>query len=221
MKRRLIGLGLVLALIGAACTQADEKQATEESSETVTSATSAAELRAAMTAALQEHVYLAASATGAALGGRTAEFKAAAEALNGKGKSNSSDIVAVISTYYGSDAGAAFDPLWRKHIGFVIDYTTGVATKDKAKQDKAVGDLVAYTKEFGAFINVANGLPADTVAELVESHVLTLKAVIDAQAAGDLSGAHTKLREAAAHMSMIADSLTEATVQKFPDKFRS
>jgi hypothetical protein len=181
--------------------------------------TPAAELRASLTALLQEHVYLAAAATGAALGGRTAEFNAAAEALNGKGKSNSSDIIGAIGSAYGSAAGAAFDPLWRKHIGFVVDYTTGLATKDKAKQDKAVADLLAYTKEFGAFINSANGLPTETVAKLVESHILSLKAVIDAQAAGDTAGVYTKLREAAGHMSMIADPLAEATVKKFPEKF--
>jgi hypothetical protein len=51
-----------------------------------------------------------------------------------------------------SPAGDAFLPLWRKHIGFVVDYTTGLAAKDKAKQDKAVADLVAYTQDFGAFL---------------------------------------------------------------------
>jgi hypothetical protein len=183
--------------------------------------TPAAKLRADLTGLLQEHVYLAAFATGAALGGRETEFASAADALNGAGKSNSSDVIAAIGSAYGPDAAKAFDPLWRKHIGFVVDYTTGVATKDKAKQDKAVNDLLAYTKEFGAFINSANGLPTDTVAKLVEEHILSLKAVIDAQASGDLTTVYTKLREAAAHMAMIADPLAEATVQKFPEKFQA
>ena len=38
-------------------------------------------------------------------------------------------------------------------IGFFVDYTTGVATKDKAKQDKAVADLVGYSNDFAAFLN--------------------------------------------------------------------
>ena len=29
-----------------------------------------------------------------------------------------------------------------RHIGMVVDYTVGVATNDKAKQDKAVADLI-------------------------------------------------------------------------------
>src|SRR5262245_21207287 len=88
-----------------------------------TSATKAAELRAGLNALFREHIFLAAAATGAALAGREAEFKAAAGALDG----NSVDIAKAIGSVYGKDAGDAFLPLWRKHIGFVVDYTVGVA----------------------------------------------------------------------------------------------
>jgi hypothetical protein len=183
-----------------------------------TSTTKAAELRTKLNILLQEHVFLAAAATGAALGGRQAEFEAAATALDG----NSLDLSRAIGSVYGPDAEKAFLPLWRKHIGFVVDYTTGVATKDQAKQDKAVADLVQYTKDFGAFINSASpSLPVDVVANLVKTHVLTLKAVIDAQAAGDQVKAYTELRKAASHMEMIADPLAETIVKQFPKKFAS
>ena len=143
-------------------------------------------MRTALNLALREHVYLAA-ATNAALGGRNAEFEAAAAALDG----NSVDVAAAIGTVYGPEAGKAFLPLWRKHIGFVVDYTVGAASKDKAKQDKAVADLVAYTEDFGAFLASANpNLPKDVVADLVKHHVLTLKDVIDPQAAGDQAKAY-------------------------------
>ena len=177
---------------------------------------SAAELRVALNQLLSEHVALAASATSAALAGRDDEFKAAADALD----ANSVDVSKAIGSVYGPDAEAAFLPLWRKHIGFVVDYTTGLATKDMAKQDQAVSDLVAYTQDFGAFLASANpNLPKDTVAELVKTHVLTLKAVIDAQAAGDPVMTYAKLREAFAHMGMIADPLAAAIVKQFPEKY--
>ncbi len=87
---------------------------------------------------------------------------------------------------YGQGAQDAFLPLWRRHIGFVVDYTVGVTTKDQAKQQKAVEDLVGYSQDFGAFLASANpNLPKDVVAGLVKDHILTLKPVIDAQAAGD------------------------------------
>ncbi|MGQ0794089.1 MAG: hypothetical protein ACT4NX_08430 [Deltaproteobacteria bacterium] len=178
--------------------------------------TSAAALRSALSLLIKEHVYLAAAATGAALGGRTAEFQAAAAALD----ANSIALAKANGSVYGPEAEAAFLPLWRKHIGMVVDYTVGLATKDKAKQDKAVGDLVQYSKDFGAFLNSASpALPADAVAELVKGHILSLKTVIDAQAAGDQAKVYTSLREAVHHMQMISDAHAETIVQQFPAKF--
>ena len=181
-----------------------------------TSATKAGELRAGLNYLMGEHILLAASATGAALAGREAQFKAAAAALDG----NSVDIAKAIGSVYGQGAQDAFLPLWRRHIGFAVDYTVGVATKDKAKQDKAVTDLVQYTQDFGAFLAAANpNLPKDAVAGLVKTHVLTLKDVIDAQAAGDQPKAFAATRTAYAHMGMIADPLAGAIAKQFPDKF--
>jgi len=182
------------------------------------SATGAAvDLRTSLNTLLSEHVYLAARATGAALRGNMTAFRAAATALD----ANSDDIIRAVGSVYGPDAQRAFDPLWKKHIGFVVDYTTGLATNNKAKQDKAVQDLLAYTQEFGAFLNSATkSLPTDAVAGLVREHILTLKAVIDAQKAGNQPAVYTNLRKAMGHMQMVADPLAEAIVKQFPDRFR-
>jgi hypothetical protein len=180
-----------------------------------TAATPAAGLRVELNALLSEHVYLAAAATSAALGGRQKEFEAAAAALD----ANSVDVARAIGSVYGPDAEQAFLPLWRKHIGMVVDYTVGAATGDRARQEKAVNDLVGYTQDFGAFLSSANpNLPKAVVADLVKHHVLTLKAVIDAQAAKDQDRAYTALRAGAGHMQMIADPLAGAIVKQFPDK---
>ena len=192
--------------------------ATAQASSTngATSATKAAELRASLDYLMGEHVLLASSATGAALAGRDAQFKAAAAALD----ANSVDIAKAIGSVYGQGAQDAFLPLWRRHIGFAVDYTVGVATRNKAKQDQAVQDLVQYTQDFGAFLASANpNLPKDAVADLVKQHVLTLKDVIDAQAAGDQPKAFAATRAAYAHMGMIADPLAGAIAKQFPDKF--
>jgi hypothetical protein len=178
----------------------------------------AAGLKSTLNTLFQEHVYLAAAATGAALGGREAEFKAAAGALD----QNSVAISKAIGTVYGADAEQAFLPLWRRHIGFAVDYTVAVAGNDKAKQDKAVNDLMAYTKDFGAFLNSANpNLPTKVVADLVQHHVVTLKTVIDAQATKDQAKAYAALRTAAGHMQAIADPLADAIAMQFPDRFGS
>jgi hypothetical protein len=180
------------------------------------SAAKSADLRVALNNAFREHVVLAAFATNAALGGRTPEFQAAAGALD----ANSVDISKAIGSVYGKGAEDAFLPLWRKHIGMFVDYTTGVATKDAAKQKKAVDDLMGYTQDFGAFLNSANpNLPKNVVAELVKSHAVSLKEVVDAQGAGDQAKAFAGLRKAAAHMQMVADPLAGAIVKQFPQKF--
>jgi hypothetical protein len=176
----------------------------------------ASTLRTTLNMALREHAIIAAMATGSALGGREAEFKSAANALD----ANSIDIAKAIGSVYGADAEKAFLPLWRKHIGFVVDYTIGLAAKDKAKQDKAVDDLIKYSEDFGAFLSSANpNLPKSTVAELVKGHIITLKDVVDAQAAREWPKVYANLRMAASHMAMIADPLGMAIAKQFPDRF--
>jgi hypothetical protein len=216
MKKQMIawvGAASVVMLTGCAMAQQPGHTAMNAP---MTSGTRAAELRAGLNNLFSEHVYLAGAATNAALGGRDAEFKAAAAALD----ANSVAISKAIGSIYGEGAEKAFLPLWRRHIGFVVDYTVGVATSDKAKQDKAVNDLVSYTQDFGAFLSAANpNLPKSVVADLVKHHVVTLKSVIDAQASKDQASAYTALRAAAGHMQMIADPLAEAIVKQFPDRF--
>jgi hypothetical protein len=176
----------------------------------------AAELRTTLNVLLREHAYLAGAATSAALGGREAEFKAAAGALD----ANALDIASAVGSVYGADAERAFLPLWRRHIGFFVDYTVGVATNDRAKQDRAVNELMAYTEDLGAFLQSASPrLPKQVVADLVKYHVITLKAVVDAQAAKEPAKAFSGIRTAAAHMQMIADPLAETIVKQFPDRF--
>ncbi len=210
LKRLMGGLALVTAAAAAALEAVDEGWAARL--DAPTSAGPAASLRAL----LSEHVYLASAATSAALGGRRPEFEAAAAALD----ANSVDVAKAIGSVYGPDAEQAFLPLWRKHIGMVVDYTVGKAAGDRAKQDRAVSDLVAYAQDFGAFLAGANpNLPKAVVADLVKHHVVTLKDVIDAQAAKDPARAFTAQRTGAAHMQMIADPLAEAIVRQFPDRF--
>ena len=213
MKRTMIRLMGGLALLAVTAMGVGDVWAARLNQPT--SATPAAGLRVGLNALLSEHVYLAAAATNAALAGRQPEFQAAAAALDG----NSVDVARAIGSVYGPDAEKAFLPLWRKHIGMVVDYTVGAATSDRAKQDKAVTDLVGYTQDFGAFLASANPyLPKAVVADLVKHHVLTLKDVIDAQATKDQSRAFTALRTGAGHMQMIADPLAGAIVKQFPDK---
>ena len=217
MKKRKLLIGIALAatlvLVGAACGDKAETGSTPVSKTNASVTGAASTLLVTLDAGLKEHVYLAAMATENALGGRKAGFEAAAAALD----ENSVALSKAIGSVFGADAEKAFLPLWRSHIGFVVDYTSNFA--DKAKQDKAVSDLLGYTQTFGAFLNGAiPALPKDAAADLVKSHILTLKDVIDAQQAKDFMKADSKLREAAHHMGMISSGLADAIVKQFPAK---
>ena len=171
-------------------------------------------LRSTLTAALQEHVYLAAITTSTALHGQ--DFKPAAAVLD----KNTQALQDAVASLYGAAGGKQFGDLWRKHIGFFVDYTTGKATKDAAKTTKAKADLDGYRADFGAFLEAATkgGLPKQAVADELTPHVQSLFAAIDAQAGND-SSQFELLRTAAGHMPMTADVLTGAFVKQFPDKF--
>ena len=175
------------------------------------------DLRVALNQLLQEHLYLASFATDAALAGRNDEFAAAGTALN----TNGTDLGAAIGSVYGNDAKDAFNKIWSAHNGFFVDYTTGVATKDQAKMDKAVQDLTTvYLPQFSDFLAGATGLPKDALTALIKEHVLTTKAIVDAQGAKDFKSAAAADRTAGQHMEMIGDPLAKAIVAKLPDKFR-
>jgi hypothetical protein len=220
-KRYLALAGAVagVALFAAACSRNnDTGSSASPAAARVTADTPAAGLRSDLNRMLEEHVYLAAAATGAALGGRPKEFEAAAVALD----ANSDDIINTFGSVY-PDAKATFNDAWKGHIGFVVDYTTGIASGDKAKADKAVADLQGYASSFGAFlVDTVRTLPgAEAVSSLVMHHVLTLKAVIDDQRAGDEAKAYTDLKAAAAHMKMLGDPLAAAIVADNPQAFAS
>jgi hypothetical protein len=176
----------------------------------------AATLQSTLNTGLREHVYLLAATTGAALAGRQDEFNGARAALD----ANSSALAATIASVYGPEAGKAFDPLWRRHIGFFLDYTNALKARDKARQDKAIDDLLAYTATFGAFLHSASpALSADAAGDQIKTHVFTVKDTLDAQGVGNFSAAYSGMRTAAEHMSRIAESLTPVIVKQFPQKF--
>ena len=175
-----------------------------------------ADFRVALNQLLQEHLYLASFATDAALGGRDDEFAAAGAALN----TNGTDLGGAIGELFGQEAQDEWNRIWSAHNGFFVAYTTGVATDDQAAMDQAVEDLTTvYVPDFSAFLAGPTGLPEDALAELITEHVLTTKAIVDAQGSGDAAAAADADREAAQHMRMLGDPLAEAIVAAQPESF--
>jgi hypothetical protein len=141
----------------------------------------ASTLRTQLTAALQEHVYLAAITVFTAYtteGGTESEaFQAAAATLD----ANSVALSEAVGSLAGEENGTAFLELWREHIGYFVDYAGAVATGDHGAADMALTELDDYRGRAGAFFEEvsAGELPADAVAEGLAMHVQTLAGAID------------------------------------------
>lgn len=170
---------------------------------------SAEELRASLNRLLQEHVYLAGTATGHALAGNDEAFQAAAVALT---EGNTGDLADLVGSVYGDDIREQFFGFWNSHIDRFVAYTQATAAGDQAGQDAAIEGLLTYSQELAdTFETLTEGeLPAEASQPGIETHVTTLQAAIDAQAAGDAEAALANLREAAHHMDGLAEALAGA-----------
>lgn len=142
----------------------------------------ASDLRAGLTALLQEHVYLAGLTvyTAYTAGPDSKGYKAAAATLD----SNSQDLSKAVGMLAGDKNGKAFLSLWRKHIGFFVDYALADAKGDKAGKDSALNKLNGYRGDAGTFFQkISKGaLPRQVVADNLSGHVETLAGAIDSLA---------------------------------------
>ncbi len=184
----------------------------------VSVASPSADLRATLDRLLAEHAMLAQFATQKGLKGEP-DFKAIAGALD----QNSVELSEAIASVYGADAGKKFldgKLLWRDHINFFVDYTTGVAKKDKAGQRKSVGNLRAYIEAFSGFLADATGLPQGALRSAITEHVMQLKGQLDQYNAGKYAASYGTLRTAYDHMTMTGDTLAGGIVTQSPDKFQ-
>ena len=175
-------------------------------------ASPAADLRVALDRLLGEHAVLAMNATNQGVTG-SKSFPAAAKSLD----RNSVELSKAIASIYGKNAGGVFlngKFQWRDHIKFFVDYTVALAKKDKAGQAKAVANLTRYTKEHGAFLAKATGLPKLAVQNDLLGHVLELKNQLDSYASGNYTKATGFYRQAYSHMFMTGDLLSGAIAKQ-------
>ena len=212
---RLAAATVALTLATVACGTADDSptasaptatHSMSPSTGTGGTATAAADLRAALTNLLADHVWLAGNAleTAVLAGGDLTkpDVKGAVAALD----ENSVALSKAVGGLY-PDAEKPFLASWRQHIGFFVEYTLGKATKDDAKVEKAKKDLDGYRTSFGQLINsVVPELPADAVANELTPHVSTLFAAIDAMVGGK-TDVQSLLIAATSHMPMTAAAL--------------
>jgi len=176
--------------------------------------TKAATLRVNLNNALSEHIELAAPALRATFDG-SPDGEGVTKALD---QNSVAIATAVDSVYPGTKDD--FLALWRKHIGFFVDYTVAAKAGDKAGMDEARANLDGYTDEASTFFSEANpNLPKDAVQAGLKTHLNQVIAIVDAYGAKDYEESYSLQRKADMHVQMFADTLSGAIVKQSPDKF--
>ena len=178
--------------------------------------TPAADLRASLDQVFTEHAGLAVMAMQNGVDGDP-DFDASAAAL----LANADDLSAAVASVYGEEGGAAFEEIWKSHIGYFVDYVTATANDDQAGKDKAMEELDGYIVEQAAFLATAteDRIPAEDLEAGLTEHVDQLLAAFDQYVAGDYEASYASLRESYAHMLMPSAGLSQTIVDQFPDKF--
>ena len=226
---RSVAVGLTLAVAAAACSTTTSSEPAAQATPPATSSmdhgtmttidVGASGLQQTLTDLFDSHVYLASIAisTGLSAGLDSKEFAAAAGALD----QNSQDLAAAVGSVYGDEAGTQFLALWRKHIGFFVDYTAGKATGDEQMASKALKSLDQYRQDFGAFIESATdgNLSADATAEALQMHVNSLIDAIDLAVAGNTDVFAAIYTAAHEHMPATATALAGAIAAQMPEQF--
>ena len=206
-------IGVIAAMAGNGSTSASgSTHAGHSMQATAATPLTASDLRSTLGRLLGEHAVLAMNATNLGVTGSTA-FPEAAKALD----RNSVAISNAIGSLYGAKAAKTFldGPFqWRAHVKFFVDYTTALAKKDTAGQNKAVANLKTYTVRHGDFLAGATGLPKLAVRNDLLGHVLELKGQLDAYAKGQYAKAATQYQAAYAHMFMTGDLLAGAIAKQ-------
>ncbi len=180
------------------------------------SMTKAADLRVTLNQMMRQHVALATVALKDSASG-TPDAGSAVKALD----ANSVELSKAIGSVYGEQAEKDFLALWRKHIGFFVDYTTAKVAGDEAKMTEAKANLEGYTEDASTFFKTANPEHVDKEAlkKGLATHANQVVQIVDSYAAGDYDAASAAEEEAYNHIGMAADTLSNGIVMQFPDKF--
>ena len=167
-------------------------------------ATKAAALRAGLDELFRMHVNLTGFTVQTAVisGVSSKQTAASLKALD----ANTVAIGDAIGSLYGDAARTAFLKMWRDHIGFFVQYTVGLATKDNAKVADAQAKLANYKQDFAKFLGSATDIPPAAIATELQGHIQTLESAIKAILTKS-KDAGAKLQMAAMHMDGTAAAL--------------
>ncbi|MCB0977791.1 MAG: hypothetical protein KDB02_10065 [Acidimicrobiales bacterium] len=134
---------------------------------------------------------------------------------------NQTDIGSAIEPYYGKDAAKALGDLLTEHIKLAVPVLKAAQAGDKPALDKALSDWKANAQDVADFLSKADpeNWPQSATRPMLESHIDQTTTYATDLLKGDYESAVKHYDEAYSHMMMLADTLTDGLVAKFPAKF--
>jgi hypothetical protein len=173
--------------------------------------TPASDLRMALGRLLGEHAYLLMSAMRA-----DADAAPDAPALTNGLDANSQALKDAFASVYGEAAGAAFEPIWQRHIDASTAYAKAARAGDATGTRAALDELSAFSKQFGEFLTGANPkISPDAEVHAMQLHLDQLTSFLE----NDYQQAFATQRAAYSHMFDFGDEIARAIVAQFPDRF--
>jgi hypothetical protein len=133
---------------------------------------------------------------------------------------NQSDIGTAVAAYYGPAAGQQLTDLLTTHINEAVPVLVAARAGDSAALTKAVDDWYANARAIADFLSHAN--PAwkqGEMRQMMKEHITQTIGYASAVLAGKYADAVTQYDEAEAHMTEMADMLSDGIVAQFPAKF--
>jgi hypothetical protein len=133
---------------------------------------------------------------------------------------NTKQIADMIVPFYGEARSQQFLNLLDINIGAVREYSEATVAENKSRQDAALARLASNSEDFGTFFSGINPhLPESTVRGLIAAHGAHHVLQINQYKKKDYAHLDETWKTMRAHVYVIADTLMDAIVKQFPDKF--
>ena len=151
----------------------------------------------------------------------TMDKNAAAREIAEKGVvANAEQIARSIEPFYGKPASDKLFTLLAGHYGAIRDHLDATVAGNAAQQEAAIKALTVNAGEISAFLSGANPyLPKDTVMALLTAHAAHHIQEFQQLKAGEYAAEADTWKGMKQHIYVVADALTGALAQQFPNKF--
>ncbi len=174
----------------------------------------AADFRIRLDLLLGEHVLIIAKQSSAPA--RQAEYTSYLLLLT----TNSTDLTELVRSATGDSVASRFGQIWNAQNNYLVNYTIGLVTHNKAKSDAAFSGLSGtFVPQFSQFLNDVTQIPSSLIVPLVSQIMLEMKAMLDDQLAKNYPRLYADIRTSYAHATQVGDAIAPRIAGRFPDKF--